>query len=148
MITMLFGRTVDHWCDVSRVMEEHGIETAAQLEERLSFKSALREVSVVDAKNPQRFLGRIVGINLSQLQSSHVFNMAVMPEPMACSYASPLTEVTTEIVRFAVGRTTHDGWTYTPRLETNEALATLLKLEKFRLPDETERQFRDRWRSR
>lgn len=148
-LTTFLGRSTFEWIDIEGVLQKHNIKNAKQLDDQLTYRALTtpQDVPVVDAKNPSRLLGHIK-IELASLNPSSVLNMAVMPTPVISR--NPCAEVSTnmKVVRFAVGRTTSDGWHYHPRLETNDSLTDLMKLDKFRLPGETERQFWDRWRSR
>lgn len=147
-IRRLWGRDIDDWADIGYVLEKHGIKDAKGLDERLGFKACTsKDIPVVDAKNPSRLLGYMVGIELASIQPSSVYNVATMPGPIYSP--NPCAEIPAmKVVRFAIGRVTSDGWTYHPRLETNDSLADLMTIEKFRLPGETARNWRDRWRMR
>jgi len=152
-ITRLLGRDLTEWMEIDAVLQEQGIKNARELASRLGMRDALsRTVRVVDSKNPKRVLGSVRLRREHALREGNCFKVAIRPSLFPCDYRPgycPSPDASFSVVRFDIERETQDGgWTYTPFLTTDSPLADLMKVEDFRLPDETESEWHRRWMRR
>lgn len=142
-ITTLFGKRLSYWADLASVMEKHQVSSPKELDFRLSPNR--RILKVVDALNVKRELGSL--IETPQRLDAPLFSLSTHTS-MTVSATHPYTPVEPVIhkrVDFHLDYTTSpDGYTKKAVFRTSSPLDTLMTLQHFRLPGESEDAARER----